>query len=131
QKPAAEIAAIIRDVEGYPRWRGVVVEDVVVEADAVTYVEISEGDRIAFRLTEPIRDGQFVATMTDPALPFGGRWTITLTPDDSATRVRIEEDGEIRDPLYRFFAHFVFGYTSSMKSYLKNLGASEIAEPNA
>lgn len=128
-RPPAEIAATIRDVRAYPSWRrGVVVQDIAEEADAITYVEVADEDRIAYRLTEPVRDGQFVATMTDPSLPFGGRWTITLTPEGSGTRVRIQEDGEVRDPVYRFFAHFVFGYTSSMKTYLANLGASGIAE---
>lgn len=131
-KAPEEMAAVIRDVRSYPTWRrGVVVEDVAQEADAITYVELAEGDRIAYRLTEPVRDGQFVATMTDESLPFGGSWTITLTPEGDGARVRIQEDGDVRDPIYRFFAHFVFGYTSSMRNYLENLGATGIREPSA
>ncbi len=128
-KSPVEVAAIIRDVRAYSAWRrGVVVQGVAEDADAITYVEVAGEDRIAYRLTEPVRDGQFVTTMTDPSLPFGGRWTITLAPEGAGTRVRIQEDGEVRDPIYRFFAHFVFGYTSSMKSYVENLGATEIVE---
>lgn len=131
-KTPAEIAAVIRDVRSYPNWRhGVVVQDVTEGADAITYVELAEEDRIAYRLTEPVRDGQFVTTMTDESLPFGGSWTITLSPEDNGTRVRIQEDGDVRDPIYRFFAHFVFGYTSSMKNYLENLGATDVREPSA
>ena len=106
-------------------------EDVAEDPDAITYIEVAEEDRIAYRLTEPARDSQFVATMTDPRLPFGGHWAITLTPEGAGTRVRIQEDGEVRDPIYRFFARFVFGYTSSMKNYLEGLGASDITEPVA
>lgn len=130
-KTPAEIAAIIRDVRSYPKWRGVVVENVVETAEGVSYVELAEGDRIAYLLTEPERDAKFVATITDPSLPFGGAWTIALIAEGAATRVRIQEDGDVRDPLYRFFAHFVFGYTSSMKTYLKGLGATDIREPDA
>ena len=131
-KAPAEIATILRDVRRYPSWRrGVVVEDISQTADAITYVELADKDRIAYRLTEPVRDGQFVATMSDSSLPFGGAWTITLTPEDAGTRVGIQEDGEVRDPVYRLFAHFVFGYTSSMKTYLENLGATDIAPPAA
>lgn len=131
-KAPAEVAVIIRDVRAYPTWRhGVVVEDIAEEASAVTYVEVVDEDRIAYRLTEPVRDVQFVATMTDASLPFGGSWTITLTPEGAGTRVRIEEDGEVRDPVYRFFAHFIFGYTSSMKSYLESLGAADVAASGA
>jgi uncharacterized protein YndB with AHSA1/START domain len=126
-KPPVEIAAIIRDVRAYPNWRrGLVVQDISETTDAITYVELADEDRIAYRLAEPVRDAQFVATITDPSLPFGGAWTITLTPEGGGTRVRIQEDGEVRDPIYRLFAHFVFGYTSSMKTYLENLGATDI-----
>ena len=96
EKSPAALAAIIRDVRAYPSWRrGVVVEDVTEASDAITYIEVAEEDRIAYRLTEPASDSQFVATMTDPSLPFGGHWTITLTPEGAGTRVRIQEDGEV------------------------------------
>lgn len=123
-RPVPDVAARIRNVRDYPSWRpGVAVQDVEDDAGAIAYVEIADGDAIAYRLTEPVRDGQFVAAITDQSLPFGGAWTITLTPQGAATQVRIQEDGEVRDPLYRFFAHFVFGYTASMRTYLKSLGA--------
>lgn len=129
-KAPADIATILRDVRRYPGWRrGVVVQDISQTADAVTYVEVAGTDRIAYRLTEPVRDGQFVATITDPSLPFGGAWTITLTPEGAGTRVGIQEVGEVRDPVYRLFARFVFGYTSTMKTYLEDLGATGIAPP--
>ena len=124
----AEIAATIRDVSDYPSWRpGVVISDIAQSEGATTYVEQNGEDRISYRLTEPRQGEQFVATITDSALPFGGAWTIDLVPEGVATRVRIREDGEIRDPLYRFFAHFVFDYTSSMESYLTGLGATDVS----
>jgi hypothetical protein len=39
--------------------------------------------------------------------------------------VHIREDGVVRDVLYRFFARYVFGYTSTMEAYLNNLAAAE------
>lgn len=130
-KPVAEVAAIVRNVRDYPSWRGIVVENIVETAGAITYVEIADGDRVAYRLTEPVRDGQFVTMITNPDLPYGGGWTISLSQDGAGTRVHIQEDGEIRDPIYRFFAHFVFGMTSSMRNYLESLGATDVDEPRA
>lgn len=119
------LAARIRSVETYAQWRkGVAVDLRARTADGVDYVETSDGDAIAYRLQEPAPGRQFTTTITDDTLPFGGRWTIDLLPEGAGTRVRIEEAGEIRDPLYRFFARFVFGYTSSMETYL---GALEMA----
>lgn len=126
-KPHAEVAAMLRDVRSYPRWRrGIVVEGISQTADAISFVELAGNDRIAYRLTEPLRDGQFVATMTDPNLPFGGAWTITLTPEGAGTRVAIQEDGEVRNPLFRLLARYVFGYTSNLQKYLEDLGATRI-----
>jgi hypothetical protein len=124
--PPERIAARIRAVEAYPTWRdGVAVENVTVSADATTYVEIAEGDRIAYRLTEPETGARFIATITDETLPFGGAWTIDIAPTANGSRVSIREDGVVRDLLYRFFARYVFGYTSTMETYLDNLAAAE------
>jgi hypothetical protein len=126
-KPHAEIAAMLRDVRSYPRWRrGIVVEGISQTGDAITYIELAGNDRIAYQLTEPLRDKQFVATMTDPNLPFGGAWTITLTPEGGTTSVAIQEDGEVRNPLFRLLARYVFGYTTHLKKYLEDLGATRI-----
>jgi len=54
-------------------------------------------------------------------LPFGGSWTIALAPEGEGTRVSIEERGEVRDPLYRFFSHFIVGHEGTMRTYLADL----------
>lgn len=119
------VAARIWNVRAYPSWRGDIDLEIVGEdSDGVSYVETQDGERIAYRLTEPEPSRRFVATLTDQSLPFGGHWNFTLTPQGEATLVQIEEAGEIRDPLYRFFARFVFGYTSTMEGYLDKLEAS-------
>jgi|CXWL01.1.fsa_nt_gi hypothetical protein len=124
--PPERIAARIRAVADYPNWRGgVAVENVNVTNDATTYVELAEGDRISYRLTEPEAGARFVATITDEKLPFGGAWTISIEPVPEGARVRIREDGVIRDALYRFFARYVFGYTSSIEGYLSRLAEAE------
>lgn len=121
--PIETAAAHIRDVADYPRWRKVKVEMKASDGDGAAYVEEADGDRIAYRLTEPSAGRQFVATITDPSLPFGGAWTYDLSPEGEGTRVRIREDGEVRDPVYRFFARFVFGQTGSMNAWLDALEA--------
>ena len=128
--PTTAVAARLRAVRDYPSWRPGL--DLVVTSEnqgAITYIETLDGDRIAYRLTEPEHGRRFVSAITDETLPFGGHWTITLTPQGDSTLVRIEEDGDIRDPIYRFFARFVFGYTSSMESYLDQLQASAAITP--
>ncbi len=45
----------------------------------------------------------------------------------------ITERGEIYNPIFRVFARFVFGYTATMETYLKQLGTKfdEAIEPQA
>jgi Polyketide cyclase / dehydrase and lipid transport len=118
------VAARIRDVRAYPEWRDIAVENLSADGDTIAYVEIADGERIAYRRTEPEADHLFVSEITDETLPFGGQWRITLTPAGAGARVSIEENGHVRDPLYRFFSAIVFGHTSSMELYLDKLAAS-------
>lgn len=119
----ASIAAMVRNVEAYPGWRSGVqrIELRGREADGVRFTEHGDDDPIAFHLVEEARDVRFRSTIDDAALPFGGYWTITLSPENRGTRVRIEETGFVSNWVYRFFARFVFGHDSSMRTWLDDL----------
>ena len=56
-------------------------------------------------------------------LPYGGKWSFTLEPinigANKGTRVRITEDGEVYNPVFRFFSRFVMGQTAPLEAYLK------------
>jgi hypothetical protein len=118
----AEVAALVRDVEAQPRWRSGVARIEVVErrAGGLRYVEHGD-DAIAFDFSEDAPGTRFRSVIADPSLPFGGAWTIALAAEGGGTRVRIEERGEVRDPLYRFFSRFVFGHEGTMRTYLADL----------
>ena len=62
---------------------------------------------------------------------FGGTWTYEITPTERGCELTITENGEIYNPIFRVFARFVFGYTATMETYLKQLGTKfgEVVEP--
>ena len=64
---------------------------------------------------------------------FGGTWTYEITPTAGGCEFTITERGEIYNPIFRVFARFVFSYTATMETYLKQLGAKfgEDVEPTA
>lgn len=97
---------ILAPVNGRPRW-----------------VEVSGGDRVTLEIVEQHPPDRVVTRIADPDLPFGGTWTFQLTPEGTGTRVTITEHGEVRNPMFRALARFVFGYTASMDAYLGDLGA--------
>lgn len=122
--PPAEVAALVRDVERQPRWRSSVDAIEVLErrpGGALRYVERSGGDSITFDFAEEVPNARFRSSIADPALPFGGAWTIALAPAGAGTHISIEERGEVRDPVYRFFARFVFGHVGTMRTWLADL----------
>ena len=109
--------------DNYPRWRSGL-ERIELSSrgpEGTRFVEHSGGDAIAFLLVEEVRDERFRSTITDPNLPFGGYWTIALEPANRGTRVRIEEHGFVTSPVYRFFARFLFGHESTMRTWLDDL----------
>jgi Polyketide cyclase / dehydrase and lipid transport len=55
-------------------------------------------------------------------LPFSGSWTYSLAPSADGTTVRITEDAEVYNPIFRFMSRFVIGQTSTMDTYLRSLG---------
>jgi len=118
--PPAAVAARIRDVAAYPGWRSGVerIEGLERDGNGTRFVEHSDNGAIAFLLTEEARDARFKSLITDPRLPFGGYWTITLAREGAGTRIRIEEHGSVGNPVYRFFSALIFGHDRTMKAYL-------------
>ncbi len=55
---------------------------------------------------------------------------VRLYAEGDAT-LRITERGEIRSAFFRFMARFIFGYTSTMETYLRDLGTKfgEVVTP--
>lgn len=119
----ATVAAAIRDVAAHPRWRSGV--------RAVTVTELGDGWRgvvedgphgaLPYRIHETVADEGFETVIDDRSLPFGGRWSFTLRDVDGGTEVRLREDGEVPNPLFRFLARHVFGHERSIRTYLDDL----------
>jgi hypothetical protein len=74
---------------------------------------------ILMSVVERQRPSRFVTKIDDPAQPFGGTWTFEIEPrTGGGARLTITERGEIYNPIFRALARFVFGYTSTMESFL-------------
>jgi len=120
-----QVAAWLRDVEAYPRWRrGIVrIEILGRTPDVLRYREHGAHDSIAYRWRELEPSRNFETTIDDPAQPFGGRWLISLAPGADGTNVTIREEGFVNPPIYRLMSRYVFGLDKSLKDYLADLAA--------
>ena len=123
QAPEA-IWAVLADRAGAPSWRPDVRSVEVLpprDGRAVWRETWKDGDQILFEETEAVPPRRMVTRIADPNLPFGGRWIIEISPADGGSTVRITEDGEVYNPIFRFLTRFVFGPTGTIEAFLKAL----------
>ena len=115
----------IADVTDAPLWRKDVksVELLPEESGRARFRETGANGVIAYRIEAAERPQRFVTFIDDASLPFDGNWTFVITPSANGSRVEIVEEGEIRSVVFRFFAHYVFGYHRTLDGYLTALAA--------
>jgi hypothetical protein len=115
----------LTDAPSFPKWRTDVsrVEMLPDENGQRGWREFGKNDAVTYRVIESVPPRKLVVRIADQNLPYGGSWTYDLTPDGSGTRLTITERGEIYNPIFRFVSRFILGYTSTMESVLRSLGA--------
>ncbi|MGA7237282.1 MAG: hypothetical protein WBY44_16470 [Bryobacteraceae bacterium] len=112
-RPDVKASGPLPDANGRKRWW---------ERDA-------HGEKIGYELIED-SPSRLVTRIAGDRLPFGGTWTIEIAPaSPTESEVRVTEDGEIYNVIFRFLSRFVFGYAGSIEAYLRNLGAKFGEEP--
>jgi hypothetical protein len=120
----AEVFAAIHDFAAMPTWRSGLsgVEILPPQDGHASFREITPRRPVTYVVLEDRPPDRLVTKIADEKLPFGGTWTYELSAEGNGTRLRITEDGEIRNTLFRFLARFVIGYTGTMDTYLRDLG---------
>ena len=117
-----EVHALLTDVKNYPAWRDGVdsVEPVAATGGSPKFREHGKDGAILY---EVLRDEprHRVTRIADPELPFGGQWTYELLPEPSGTRLRITEDGEVYNPVFRFVSRFVMGHARTIEQFLQDV----------
>lgn len=115
----------IRDVANAASWRSDVESITVLapEHGEFRWREQSRHGAITYAIVADRPNENLVTRIVDEHLPYGGTWTYTFTPTAEGATVRITENGEVKNPLFRFMARFVFGYTATMEGTLRALGA--------
>lgn len=62
-----------------------------------------------------------VTRIADPKLPFGGTWTIEVTPAEDGSIVTITENGEVYNAFFRFASRFIIGHSATIDAYMNAL----------
>ena len=118
------VYAAISSPRNFPSWRSKVTSvEMLQEGDGhPTYREIGGDGRILYVVEAAAPPSRLVTRIADPSLPFGGTWTYDLVPAGPGTTLRITEDGEVYNVVFRAMSKYVFGHTATIDTYLRDLG---------
>jgi hypothetical protein len=111
-------------ITGPPDWRPEIrsFENLPSRDGHRTWKEIDQrGQAVTYESVEEAPPWRFVTRIADRNLPYGGRWIHEITPDSRGCVLKITEEGEIYNPIFRFMACFVFGYSGTIEMYFKAL----------
>jgi Polyketide cyclase / dehydrase and lipid transport len=124
--------SVIAGYDDFSKWRpGVTSVTRMPDANGhIVFMEKggSGAQDIPYEITESVAPagaapGKLVAKIADPKLPFGGSWTYEVTASaDGGTVLRITEQGEVYNPIFRFASKFFMSQTKTMEDYLNALG---------
>jgi hypothetical protein len=118
--------ALYAVLAGPPDWRtGVKAHGTLPDHDGRKrwWEQDNHGQKVTFELVEDVPPRRLAVRIADKTLPFGGTWTFDIAPAGGGSELRISEDGEVYNVIFRFMARFIFGYTSSIETYLNDLAA--------
>ena len=122
--PAA-VYGLITDAASFPSWRGDVQRVEILPADSgrAGWIETTKNGAISYRVEQSTPNQRLVTRIANRDLPFGGAWTYEIVPaGDAETTLRLTEDGEVYNPIFRFVSRFVMGHDATMKQYLAAVG---------
>lgn len=119
-----QVYALITNVASFPTWRtGVTSVEVLPSSDGKKrWREVSKNGTIPFVVESEDPPSRLVGRIDSKSLPFGGTWTYELRSDSSGrTNLRITEDGEIYNPIFRLVSRFFIGYEGTIRQYLADV----------
>ena len=125
RRPPQEIFSLVRDFGSAPTWRSQLRKVEMLESvdGRVHFREESKHGKVTYELMEESAGARLVTRIVDLDLGYSGSWTYEFSGVPNGTRVRITEDGEVSNILFRFVARFIFGHSSTIDTYLLSLGA--------
>lgn len=114
---ASDVFALIA---GPSDWRGIKYE-LLSESPLKWRETDGSGDAITYERIETTAPRRIVNRIADPKLPFGGSWTYEVAPIESGSELKITENGEVYNPLFRFVSRFVMGHTATIEKYERDV----------
>jgi uncharacterized protein YndB with AHSA1/START domain len=117
-----QLFTLIRNASDYPSWQKAVSKVELLPAiDGKPRMrETNSGQAITYELSDIVPNQGMTSRIADAKLPFGGSWTYEFAPGVTRdlTTLRITENGEVYNPVFRFVSKFVMGHSATIDKYL-------------
>jgi Polyketide cyclase / dehydrase and lipid transport len=130
-QPPEAIWKAIADIDAMPSWRQGLkgIKRLPDQNGMPAWVETSDSGTLPFETVISRPPSKLVVRIADPKLPFGGTWTYEIAAVAGGSSLRIREDGEIYNPVFRFLSRFAFGYAGTIDTYLRSM-SRKFGEPS-
>jgi hypothetical protein len=127
----SQLFANVASPADYPQWRrGVKRVEMLPPQDGKTsFRETGSDGALTFVLDEMVPGQRIVSRIADTQLAFGGKWTYEFSTTPQGSTLRITEDGEVYNPVFRFLSRFVFGHDRTMNQFLEDLDRRVASAP--
>lgn len=123
--PTDVVFNTMTDFVSAPSWRSGL-KSVSVATDATTgrqrVTEESSNGTMTMEVEQVVPPTRVVTRIVGEGLPYGGAWAHALEAQGNSTRVTITEHGEVYNPIFRFVSKYFMGHTSTIDTYLTDLG---------
>jgi len=113
-------------IAGLQNWRPDVLHSELDDGpngQRILHESLRNGTKMTYEIMASVSPKSLTRRILGKNLPFDGSWTYTLEPAPNGTIVRITEDANVYNPIFRFMSRFILGYTGTMDKYLQALGA--------
>jgi hypothetical protein len=129
QSPEA-VWKVLTDHAAMPRWRSELkkVERLPDVNGHQVWKEYNSMGEMVLEMVESAQPHRLVGKL-GPGMAFGGSWTYELFPDGAGTRLKITEDGEVYNPIFRVVGKFM-DPTASMTAFMTGLAKKFGEEPS-
>jgi hypothetical protein len=84
--------------------------------------DLGQGEPVMFERVAADPPLRLETKIVSTGIPFGGTWVYELTPTPARTHLRITENGEVYNVIFRFVSRFIMGHASTIESTLRALG---------
>lgn len=116
---SSKLWQVVRNFQEYDKWRRL--EQLQVISETKWKETDKRGDIITFGIIEEELEHSMVVKILDENLPFGGTWVYEIESLEERSVLKITENGEVYNPIFRFISHFFMDQTSTINQYLNDL----------